>query len=63
MIVSRVTFLVIVAAGLLLLLTTWFIVDRVVARPLRDVVRGAQRVAEFLVSLCQLEGGHCRVGM
>lgn len=44
--VSRVTFLVIVACGLLLLLGTWLIVDRVVSRPLRDVVRGAQRVAE-----------------
>ena len=44
--VSRVTFLVIVASGVLLLIGTWLIVDRVVARPLRDVVRGAQRVAE-----------------
>jgi len=44
--VSRVTFLVIVASGALLLLVTWFIVDRVVARPLRNVIRGAQRVAE-----------------
>jgi signal transduction histidine kinase len=37
---------VIVASGLVLLLGTWVIVDRVVARPLRDVVRGAQRVAD-----------------
>ncbi len=44
--VSRVTFLVIVAAGLVLLMGIWLIVDRVVARPLRDVVRGAQRVAD-----------------
>jgi signal transduction histidine kinase len=44
--VSRVTFLVIVASGALLLFGVWLIVDRVVARPLRDVVRGAQRVAE-----------------
>lgn len=44
--VSRVTFLVIVASGSLLLLVTWLIVDRVVARPLRNVIRGAQRVAE-----------------
>ncbi len=44
--VSRVTFLVIVASGALLLLGTWLIVDRVVVRPLRSVVSGAQRVAE-----------------
>ncbi len=43
--VSQVSFLVIVAAGVLLLLVTWFIVDRVVARPLREVVLGANRVA------------------
>ena len=43
---DSVTFLVIVASGLVLLLGTWVIVDRVVARPLRNVVRGAQRVAD-----------------
>ncbi len=44
--VGRVTFFVIVASGGLLLLLVWLIVDRVVARPLRDVVAAAQRVAE-----------------
>jgi signal transduction histidine kinase len=43
--VTRLAFLVVVGAGLVLLAVTWFIVDRVVARPLADVVRGAQRVA------------------
>jgi signal transduction histidine kinase len=43
--VSRVTFLVVVGSGLLLLALTWLIVDRVVARPLAEVVRGARRVA------------------
>jgi signal transduction histidine kinase len=43
--VSRISFLVVVGAGLVLLTVTWFIVDRVVARPLAEVVRGARRVA------------------
>ncbi len=43
---GRVTFLVLVAAGVILLLLTWFIADRIVTRPLRAVARGAQRVAE-----------------
>ncbi len=43
--VSQVTFLVVVGAGLVLLAVTWFIVDRVVARPLGEVVRGANRAA------------------
>jgi len=42
---SQVSFLVVVGAGLVLLTITWFIVDRVVARPLGEVVRGANRVA------------------
>jgi signal transduction histidine kinase len=43
--VTRLAFVVVVSAGLVLLAVTWFIVDRVVARPLAEVVRGAQRVA------------------
>jgi signal transduction histidine kinase len=43
--ISQVSFLVVVGAGLVLLAITWFIVDRVVARPLGEVVRGANRVA------------------
>jgi signal transduction histidine kinase len=43
--VSRASFLVIVGAGLVLLVVTWFIVDRVVARPLGEVTAGARRVA------------------
>jgi signal transduction histidine kinase len=43
---SRAIFLVIVAAGLLLIAVTWIIVDRVVARPLHEVALGAQRVGE-----------------
>jgi signal transduction histidine kinase len=43
--VSRVSFVVVVCAGLGLLAVTWFIVDRVVARPLAEVVRGAKRVS------------------
>jgi signal transduction histidine kinase len=43
--VSRVSFVVVLAAGLALLAVTWFIVDRVVARPLSEVVRGAKRVS------------------
>jgi signal transduction histidine kinase len=43
--VSRVSFVVVLCAGLVLLAVTWFIVDRVVARPLSEVVRGAQRVS------------------
>lgn len=43
--VSQVSFLVVVGAGLVLLGVTWFIVDRVVARPLAEVVRGAHRVS------------------
>ncbi len=44
--VSRLTFYVIVAAGLALLAGTWIIVRQVVAQPLQDVVGAAQRVAE-----------------
>ncbi|MCE9636970.1 MAG: HAMP domain-containing histidine kinase [Planctomycetes bacterium] len=43
--VSRATYLAIVAAGALLLVVTWFLVDRVVSRPLREVVEAAGRVA------------------
>src|SRR5262249_18516352 len=43
--VSRISFVVVVAAGLVLLAVTWFIVDPVVARPLAEVVRGARRVS------------------
>jgi signal transduction histidine kinase len=43
--ISQVSFLVVVGAGLVLLAVTWIIVDRVVARPLGEVVRGANRVA------------------
>lgn len=43
---GRTMFVVIVAAALALLATTWFIVDRVVARPLDTVVAAARRVAE-----------------
>jgi two-component system NtrC family sensor kinase len=43
--VTRLAFLVVVGALLVLLAVTWFIVDRVVARPLAEVVRGAERVA------------------
>jgi signal transduction histidine kinase len=43
--VSRVSFVVVLSAGLVLLAVTWFIVDRVVARPLSEVVRGARRVS------------------
>ncbi len=43
---SQLMFLVVVGSGVLLLVLTWFIVDRVVARPLSEVVRGANRVAE-----------------
>lgn len=42
---TRIGFVVVVGAALVLLLVTWFIVDRVVARPLAEVVRGANRVA------------------
>ena len=42
---TRIGFVVVVGAALVLLLVTWFIVDRVVARPLTEVVRGANRVA------------------
>jgi signal transduction histidine kinase len=43
--ISQVSFLVVVGAGVVLLTITWFIVDRVVARPLGEVVRGANRAA------------------
>ncbi len=43
---SQTTYVVIVVAGFLLLGVTYFIVERLVARPLADVVRGAQRVAD-----------------
>lgn len=43
--VSRASYVAIVAAGVVLLLFTWFVVDRVVARPLREVVAAAGRVA------------------
>lgn len=43
--VSRFVFLVIAAALLVLLAYTWFVLDRFVARPLREVASGAERVA------------------
>ncbi len=44
--VSRATFTVLVAALVLLLVITWLIVDRVVARPLGEVTAAAKRVAD-----------------
>jgi signal transduction histidine kinase len=43
---GRVVFVTVVGAGLVLLLVTWFIVDRVVAGPLSRVVEAAGRVAD-----------------
>ncbi len=43
--VARATYVSIVLAGALLLVVTWFIVDRVVARPLHAVAEAAGRVA------------------
>lgn len=43
--VGRLSFVVVVGAGALLLLVLWFLLDRVVTRRLQEVVRAAGRVA------------------
>jgi signal transduction histidine kinase len=56
-VVGRLTWAAIVVAGLILLLVTWLLVDRVVARPLRHVVDAAGRVAAGDYSIAVPESG------